>query len=417
MKKRLRLICISIIAVLACVWLTACALSPSAADDTEYTIMYATDGGTQTINVKHGDVYSMRELPSKYGYDFAGLFDAQEGGTQYVSGDGVCVTPFYDDKNIVLYVRFAPKKVDIRLHYGKAASTGVTELSGEFDGEIPALPAALTIPDKDYMVFKGWYTSEYGFGTAVAGADGSALCKLDRELLSDDFRLDLYAVFERKKYTVTFKTASGAVIAEKTVEHGANLKALAENVTDRGIPVKNWAWTSGGSNVNFDGLTAESDAEYYVSEYASTARVTYKNYDETVINTAALKDNYADTVSVKALCGRTVAEFAELGYIKVRFGLTVTISEKDDGYQEVFISKTRVGSSGGSYSDCLWYEKNIEHSPGKKDTSLRDYTFTTGEFDVSAIPETLYVLYSAHGSGGNGWYRHRIVFDMDFIKP
>ena len=78
----------------------------SSATDTEtvYVIQYADDTGTHTINVKNGELYSLESLPSKTGYEFLGLFDAEVGGTQYVSATGTAVAAFTDNKNIVLYI-------------------------------------------------------------------------------------------------------------------------------------------------------------------------------------------------------------------------------------------------------------------------------------------------------------------------
>ena len=52
--------------------------------DATYTIQYALDEGTKTINVKNGELYSMESIPIKTGYDFKGLFDASVGGTKFV---------------------------------------------------------------------------------------------------------------------------------------------------------------------------------------------------------------------------------------------------------------------------------------------------------------------------------------------
>lgn len=46
-----------------------------------YTVMYTDGAKTYTIEVKNGDVYSIEKpLPSKQGYDFIGLYDAEIGG-------------------------------------------------------------------------------------------------------------------------------------------------------------------------------------------------------------------------------------------------------------------------------------------------------------------------------------------------
>ena len=46
-----------------------------------YVIQYTDDTGTYVIDVKPGEPYSMSAIPTREGYDFLGLFDAEVGGT------------------------------------------------------------------------------------------------------------------------------------------------------------------------------------------------------------------------------------------------------------------------------------------------------------------------------------------------
>lgn len=49
--------------------------------------------------------------------EFAGLVDAQEGGVQYVSKAGICLSPYSENRDIVLYAQFVPKKYTLILDY------------------------------------------------------------------------------------------------------------------------------------------------------------------------------------------------------------------------------------------------------------------------------------------------------------
>ena len=49
----------------------------SATTGESYVIQYTDDTGTYSIDVKQGEPYSMSAIPTREGYDFIGLFDAE----------------------------------------------------------------------------------------------------------------------------------------------------------------------------------------------------------------------------------------------------------------------------------------------------------------------------------------------------
>ena len=82
----------------------------------EYTIQYTDDSGTHQITVTAGMPYALDVVPEKTGYTFTGLFDAEVGGTQYVSASGASLSAFTDGKNMVLFPQFKAKLyLDFRL--------------------------------------------------------------------------------------------------------------------------------------------------------------------------------------------------------------------------------------------------------------------------------------------------------------
>lgn len=68
--------------------------------------------------------YTMPSIPQRTGYTFEGLFDAEVGGTQYVSANGSSVSVFSDKKNMVLFPHFKAKTYSIILDYQEAEVTG-----------------------------------------------------------------------------------------------------------------------------------------------------------------------------------------------------------------------------------------------------------------------------------------------------
>ena len=121
------------------------------------------------------------------------------------------------------------------------------------------------------------------------------------------------------------------------------------------------------------------------------------------IKTVQLKDNHVDSFTFYGMFGTTLQELKNLGYTKVELKVEIDIREVDDGYQEFFISK----SSTVADSYCVYYQKNIEHGSGKKLTTRSTHTYNT-TLNLDVFNENMYVLYSAHGSGSNDWYRDKI---------
>ena len=105
MKKK-GLFAIALSVVLACciaVFVGCAEKQPEDTTPKEYTIQYTDDAGSHQITVTAGMPYALDVVPERTGYTFIGLFDAEVGGTQYVSSSGASLSPFTDGKNMVLF--------------------------------------------------------------------------------------------------------------------------------------------------------------------------------------------------------------------------------------------------------------------------------------------------------------------------
>lgn len=173
--------------------------------DKVYTIQYADAEGSYTIEVGIGELYSLDSIPSKTGYEFLGLFDAESGGTQYVSALGTSLAAFTDGKNIVLYPQFKAKEYTLVLDYQGAAVTGVRSLKVEYGSEILNLPINLTMENK---YFVGWFTAPNKGGEQIFDEYGATPMKnvvIDEIFdITDETRaITLYAGFKGEEFTVT----------------------------------------------------------------------------------------------------------------------------------------------------------------------------------------------------------------------
>ncbi len=239
-------------------------------DDTpkEYVIQYADDSGAHQITVTDGMPYTMPSVPQRTGYTFEGLFDAEVGGTQYVSANGTSVSVFSDKKNLVLFPHFKAKTYSVILDYQEAEVTGGRKFTVEYDAEMPELPKNLTLENK---TFAGWFTKPNCEGEKVADAYG-VLPKIS-DINENNFDLSegyiyLYAGFEGEKYTVTlyFEDGNGNIDSEDIkVEYGTLVSKIVTKARANGkAPI---AWSKSENGEIFNGkITGET--VLYAREYA-----------------------------------------------------------------------------------------------------------------------------------------------------
>ncbi|MDE5755957.1 MAG: InlB B-repeat-containing protein [Clostridia bacterium] len=285
MKKK-RLVCFLAVMALSVFCLSlfaACGLFGGDDDknDTpkEYTIQYTDEAGLHTLTVTENTLYSLETIPEKSGYKFLGLFDAQEGGNQYVLANGTAVNVFTDGKNIVLYPQFKANEYTVILDYQDAQVTGERQFSVEYASSLPALPKDLTVAHKKFV---GWYTAQNCQGTKVA--DQYGLIPVVSTFNEDNFDLSqdiiyLYAGFEVEKYSVTCYFGSGIDSEEMQVEYNTPVSQVVPDTRVDGKAPIVWSQTQGGEP--FTGKIT-SDTTLYALEYAPVIELDVNGGDKII---------------------------------------------------------------------------------------------------------------------------------------
>ncbi|MDE7306631.1 MAG: InlB B-repeat-containing protein [Clostridia bacterium] len=231
----------------------------------EYTIQYTDDAGTHQITVTEGMPYSLDVVPEKAGYVFTGLYDAESGGTQYVSSNGSSLSPFNDGKNMVLFPQFKAKDYTVILDYQGAQVTGSRQLSVAYGSNLPELPQNLSI---EHCEFTGWYTKENCGGTQVA--DRYGLIPVVSVLNENNFDLSeeyvcLYAGFEVEKFTVTCYFGDGIDTEKMQIEYDTPVSQIVPQTRVNGEAPLTWSKTQAGEV--FNGRVT-GDMSLYAVEYA-----------------------------------------------------------------------------------------------------------------------------------------------------
>ncbi len=291
MKKRsFAAVCMSMAILMLCVaCFSACELFGKE-EDKEYTIQYTDDAGPHTLTVSGGMPYSLDVVPAKPGYEFLGLFDAEVGGTQYVSASGSSLAPFTDKKNLVLFPQFKAKDYTVILDYQGAPVTGVRQLTVSYGASLPELPKNLTGEHREFL---GWFTQPQCGGIQVA--DQYGLIPLVSVLTEQNFDLSgtsvtLYAGFEPEKHTVTFCFEAGMETEEMQVAYDTPIGKVVPKTRVNGEAVLTWSKTQGGEVWNGK---VTSDMVLYAVEYAPVIE-----FDS---------DGGSEVISVVARAGSTVA--------------------------------------------------------------------------------------------------------------
>lgn len=171
-----------------------------------FTLSYSFDGTIYELEVKPNSLYRLETVPEKTGYSFLGLFDARDGGTQYVDETGIATEKYSWTENTVLYPQFAPKQYIYTLDYGVTVpASAPNEISVTYDGEIIGLPLDIKI---DHKEFSGWYTGPDGTGVQITDATGVLPSKKTFDAatypLPASQKGTFYAYYTDIRYTVTY---------------------------------------------------------------------------------------------------------------------------------------------------------------------------------------------------------------------
>ncbi|MBQ8658332.1 MAG: InlB B-repeat-containing protein [Clostridia bacterium] len=235
-----------------------------------YTIQYTDDTGVHTLTVEEGAVYSLEKIPSRYGYEFKGLYNLEKGGVRYVNESGVSVTAFQDGINLTLYPQFEAKEYTLVLDYQGAEITGNRSYTVSYGETLPSLPTDLSVEAKE---FAGWYTQPERKGEQIADKHGvlplkNKLNEKNFDLSDADGNICLYAGFQGAIYDVTLHFSDGQT-EELAVEHGTKISELMYETRVDGKGVV--AWSTQENDEDKSHLVSgkiKTDLELYAAEYA-----------------------------------------------------------------------------------------------------------------------------------------------------
>lgn len=398
-RKFLAVISMVVAMLMTCtVFLAGCFGNNTPEDTTpkEYTIQYTDDSGTHQITVTAGMPYSLDVVPARNGYTFTGLYDAEVGGTQYISASGASLSPFNDGKNMVLFPQFKAKDYTIILDYQGTTVTGSRQLTVAYGSSLPELPRNLTGEHKD---FAGWYTAENCEGIQVA--DKYGLIPVVSVLNDTNFDLSgeyvyLYAGFEVEKHTVTFCFEAGMDTEEIQVPYNTSISEVVPTTRVEGNAVLTWSKTQGGEVWN--GKITD-DMVLYAVEYAPVIELDSNGGSK--VNPVVAR---AGSTIVLPIPTKDLAKFSHWEDMSGNTYTSTTMPSNSTSLKAVWQAKLVFDSNGGS--DV----KDISVAAGTKitlPTPEKEGFIFAGWYTAEKEQYTSTTMPSAGIALKAGWYKEK----------
>lgn len=123
---------------------------------------------------------------------------------------------------------------------------------------------------------------------------------------------------------------------------------------------------------------------------------------------------HIDNFNFTNFTGRSLEQWKDFGYTKVKVKIKADVKEVDDGYQYFLLYNEKTDSS-----DNKLYELKHEHVSGKKNTSYKQIEkdlFSGSGINLSKCREQMYLLYSASGKYDDDWKNKEVYLSFEFLK-
>jgi len=159
-----------------------------------------------------------------------------------------------------------------------------------------------------------------------------------------------------------------------------------------------------------------------------TSKIYTVRRDQATITDSGRDKQQLDCVGLAA--DYNIQDLKRAGYMSLQIKLTALVSEKDDGYQYIFLYKNQQCNSSdiGSLDDFydkyvfgedetdpnLLYGKQFEHGGSVADSSWQLVTLET-TISLDNMENDLYIRYGASGKNDDTWYNKEVTVEISPI--
>lgn len=308
----------------------------------QYKVSFDTGGvsSVQSKWVAYKDKYGTLSTPKSGSYVFQGWYTKASGGDLVDSN-----TIMKRTMDHTLYAHWKKVTVSFNINGGSGSINSKAYTIGSTYGSLPAGP---TPPDSGHE-FGGWYTAATGGTKVTSGSTVSANVST------------LYAHYEPKKLTVTFKDGN-TVVKTKTVTYGNTYGTLPTR-TKTGYEDAKWFTSASGGNPVTDStkVTITSDQTLYARWTPRRYTVSFNSQGGSSVSSKTVSyDSTYGTLSKPTKSGYTFAGW----YTAASSGSPVT-------------SDTKVKITGDQTLYARWTPKTftVTFKVGDTKVSTKDVTY------------------------------------------
>lgn len=452
--------------------------------ENSYFVEYDANGGVGTMDTSLFTLNKEQKLSenkfTKDGYIFSGWSTSPTGDVLY-NDEEIVSNITIPKETIKLYAKWAAKPiiVDLESNGGQLENSSVIIMYGENYGVLP-------IPQRGGYTFEGWYygstlvkedmqllssfnhtleaiwnkntyeiifhpnggsgtmpSQKFEFGvtesilenlytkvghTAIGWSleeNGDVVYKNEQNIVFNDTKsveLNLYAVWDPNTYYLYIYDESdyhfNNPLYELPFKYEAKITTSITAPEKEGYVFYNWS-------AEIPSKMPATDV-YIFAQYLSS-KLTFAQRTSTVytITDSGRENQPYDEISLSNL-----EKYKELGYTKLNITISLEISEKNKGYQHIFlynnlgfkdeIFKDYFILKDVNGTDCTW---ELEHSGSDLDTNYKEYTVTSNliiSLDAIISGETskdsVYIVYGASGDDNDTWYNKNLKVTILFEK-
>lgn len=361
---------------------------------------YESESGIKEIREKFDEAISLPVI-SRVGYTFNGWFESVFGNTEITWLRMPDLTPNEQNNgSIMLYAQWTP--ITYTVSYNQNGGAGVMYSSTHTYGVYKNLNAnAFYKTGHDFI---GWATSQTGSAEYNDKESVMNLTNIDAGIVT------LYAVWKPRTYNIIYKNLMpDMTVYPDAYTYGFGLTTMPTPYRKSGYgfsPMENfYGWyTSSGFTTKIHSISPTNTGDVYLyANYDYWISSTYASYTHTVTD-GKIENQPCHDVNI--MCPIYYNDVKNTTLKKIKIVFSMDIWEVDDGYQEFYLY----------HEDKIIWKTEMEHGP-KKDTSVRNYTFTI-ILDIYEYRNVdwLDLKFGAHGYGSDTWQFNNFELSIYFIN-
>ncbi len=394
-----------------------------------YLVKYDANGGTgemeTSVYLKDTKYRLSKNTFTREGFKFIGWSTTAEGDVMYDNNTEV--------KNLT-----SEDKITL---YAQWLQTSIGTLTINFnpgDGSGSMVSQIIEYKETKKLNKNNFSREGYTFLGWAESSDGEVIYSDEQEIYFDGIypkEITLYARWERNIYSI--------IISELSIEVPSAIKPGIPEI--KRVEIKRYDYAY-GETINKEDIKAPKKNGYIfysfageipdkmpsndvdiLASYLNSSQAFTRTEEEKITDSGREKQPY-DKITITNL-----DKYQELGYTKIKVSISIDISEKNDGYQHIFLYNN-LDNLQNPFVNELYVLKDVngneckvkyDHGGDGVTTTYKTYNFETTisianiisfNDSTSSTDYNLYVSYGASGEDEDTWYNKNLKVKITFEK-